>query len=88
MNVKLVSSFIPDFSPSLSDAESDDEDTIAREEEMINFEEQSEEIRLLQQESEMSYEDLIDTLPPEMLTTRLPSKVQDIFRFMWIKQLQ
>ncbi|GFQ69699.1 helicase domino [Trichonephila clavata] len=56
-----------DFEPSGSDE--DDEATIQKEEEDINEVEQSEEIKLLQQESEMPFEDFLESLPPEILNS-------------------
>ncbi|GFS95920.1 helicase domino [Nephila pilipes] len=56
-----------DFEPSGS--EEDDEATIQKEEENINEVEQSEEIKLLQQESEMPFEDFLESLPPEILNS-------------------
>lgn len=57
----------PDFGPESSG--SDDEETIKKEEEDLDENEQKEEIKLLQQESEMSFEDFLDTLPPEILNS-------------------
>ncbi|CAL1290982.1 unnamed protein product [Larinioides sclopetarius] len=56
-----------DFEPSGSDI--DDEATIQKEEEDINEAEQNEEIKLLQQESEMPFEDFLESLPPEILSS-------------------
>ncbi|GIY74878.1 helicase domino [Caerostris extrusa] len=56
-----------DFEP--SDSEGDDEATIQKEEENINEYEQNEEIKLLQQESEMPFEDFLESLPPEILNS-------------------
>ncbi|XP_042903379.1 helicase domino isoform X2 [Parasteatoda tepidariorum] len=58
-----------DFEP--SDSEEDDEETIKMEEENIDKGEQDEEIKLLQQESEMPFEDFLDSLPPEILNTHV-----------------
>ena len=57
----------PDFEPESSG--SDDEETINKEEEDLDENEQNEEIKLLQQESEMSLEDFLETLPPEILNS-------------------
>lgn len=57
----------PNFVP--ENSESDDEETIRKEEEDLDENEQNEELKLLQQESEMSYEDFLDTLPPEILNS-------------------
>lgn len=67
----------PDFQPESSG--SDDEETINKEEEDMDENEQNEEIKLLQQESEMSLEDFLDTLPPEILnaSTLSDSKTED-----------
>ncbi|KAG8188164.1 hypothetical protein JTE90_019444 [Oedothorax gibbosus] len=54
-----------DFSPCSSE---DDEETIEKAEEGVDEQEQSEEIRMLQQESEMPLEDFLESLPKEMLT--------------------
>ncbi|XP_054722596.1 helicase domino-like [Uloborus diversus] len=56
---------LDDFEPESSG--SDDEETIQKEEEDIDEEEQNKEIALLQQESEMSLEEFLDTLPHEVL---------------------
>ncbi|KAF8768478.1 Helicase domino like protein [Argiope bruennichi] len=56
-----------DFEPSGSDG--DDEATIQKEEEDVNEAEQNEEIKLLQQESEMPFEDFLESLPPEILSS-------------------
>lgn len=56
-----------DFEPEKS--ESDDEETINKEEEDLDESERNEEIKLLQQESEMSLEDFLETLPPEILNS-------------------
>ncbi|CAN7985968.1 unnamed protein product [Ixodes hexagonus] len=56
-----------DFEPDLSD--SDDEETIDREESAASLhpEEQSRELELLQRESELPLDQLLDSLPPEIL---------------------
>jgi hypothetical protein len=65
----FLSSFISgEFQP---DGEwSDDEETIEREEEQVKPTEQEREIEMLQKESELSLDDILDQLPPGYLEQR------------------
>lgn len=63
-----------DFEPDLSD--SDDEETIDREESASRLqpEEQSRELELLQREGELPLDQLLDSLPPEILEGPAPRR--------------